>query len=414
MQTKFQDDTLTIFLEGRIDSNNTNEVEAQILDALSKNPDAPEVEIDAGNLSYISSAGLRVLLKLRKKINKPLPVLNVSSEVYDIFSVTGFTELLDVHRKMREVSVEGCDVLGEGANGKVYRLTKDEMIKVFKHNVPLSAIEAEREASRKAFLLGVPCAIAFDTVRCGESYGTIYEMFNAGTVSERITADPARLPELAKSSALLLKQLHEIEVPEGQMPRASALLHNTIEKLTGDFTPEEIAKMHALYNSIPEENYFVHNDYHAKNIMESNGELMLIDLGDAGAGNPAIDLIHCYMVYKTIADEMSRKADAMNNKANAANHKPDDERNAFFGITFRQMYEFWGIFIDTYCDGNQERVRFLEEKLAPYANFMHMTLAMSHPLMPKEYRKPYADRLRSEVLTRYDELVKFTWEMSKE
>ena len=198
MQTKFQDDTLTIFLEGRIDSNNTNEVEAQILDALSKNPDAPEVEIDAGNLSYISSAGLRVLLKLRKKINKPLPVLNVSSEVYDIFSVTGFTELLDVHRKMREVSVEGCDVLGEGANGKVYRLTKDEMIKVFKHNVPLSAIEAEREASRKAFLLGVPCAIAFDTVRCGESYGTIYEMFNAGTVSERITADPARLPELAK------------------------------------------------------------------------------------------------------------------------------------------------------------------------------------------------------------------------
>ena len=414
MRTELHDDTLTIFLEGRIDSNNAAEIESQIMEALSQKTEDSEVEINAEKLSYISSAGLRVLLKVRKKLNTPLPVLNVSDEVYDTFSVTGFTELLDVHKKMREVSVDGCEVIGEGANGKVYRLTKDEIIKVFKYNVPLEAVEAEREASHKAFMLGVPCAIAFDTVKCGDSYGTIYEMLNAGTLTERIVADHSRLPELAKLSALLLKQLHEIEVPEGQMLRASRLLHNTIDNVAGDFTPEEIAKMHALYNAIPEENHFVHNDYHTKNIMESNGELMLIDLGDAGAGNPAIDLIHCYMVYKTIADEMSRKADAMNNKANAANHKPDDERNAFFGITFRQMYEFWGIFIDTYCDGNQERVRFLEEKLAPYANFMHMTLAMSHPLMPKEYRKPYADRLRSEVLTRYDELVKFTWEMSKE
>ena len=332
-------------------------------------------------------------MKLRKKINKPLPVLNVSSEIYDIFSVTGFTELLDVHRKMREVSVEGCDVLGEGANGKVYRLTKDEMIKVFKHNVTLSAIEAEREASRKAFLLGVPCAIAFDTVRCGESYGTIYEMFNAGTLSERIIADPTRLPELARSSALLLRQLHGIEIPEGQMPKASVFLHNTIDKLTGDFTPEEISKMHALYDAIPEANRFVHNDYHTKNIMESNGELMLIDLGDAGAGNPVIDLIHCYFVLVILGE--GRK----------------DDDIGFNGITYRDMRGFWEIFIDIYCNGDQERVRVLEGKLAPYANFMHLTASLSHPLMPKEYRKPYAERLRSEVLARYDELVSYSWEM---
>ena len=411
MRTELQNDTLTIFLEGRIDSNNAAEIESQIMEALSQKPEYAEVEINAEKLGYISSAGLRVLLKVRKKLNTPLPVLNVSDEVYDTFSVTGFTELLDVHKKMREVSVDGCEVIGEGANGKVYRLTKDEIIKVFKYNVPLEAVEAEREASHKAFLLGVPCAIAFDTVRCGESYGTIYEMLNAGTVSERITADPERLPELAKSSALLLRQLHGIEVPEGQMPRASALLHNTIEKLTGDFTPEEIAKMHALYDTIPEENHFVHNDYHAKNIMESNGELMLIDLGDAGAGNPAIDLIHCYMVYKTIADEMSRKSDVMNDNANAKAGNSDDETNAFFGITFRQMREFWGIFIGTYCDGDKAKVAGLEERLAPYANFMHLTSALSHPLMPMEYRKIYVNKIRSEVLPRYDEMMSFNWEI---
>ena len=380
-----------IFLEGRIDSNNASQLEAELMEA------PADVELDAENLDYISSAGLRVLLKLRKKINKPLTILNVSNEVYDIFSVTGFTELLDVHKKMREVSVDGCDVLGEGANGKVYRLTKDEMIKVFKHDIPLSTVEAEREASRKAFLLGVPCAIAFDTVKCGESYGTIYEMFNAGTLSERIKADSKRLPELAKSSALLLKQLHEIEVPDGQMQKASRYLHNNVDKLAEDLTPDEIAEMHALYSSIPEENHFVHNDYHTKNIMESNGELMLIDLGDAGAGNPAIDLIHCYMVYNTIAFKIK--------------HDSDDEVNFFIGLTFRQMREFWEIFIDTYCNGDQEKIKTLQQKLEPYAKFMHLTSGLVHPLMPKEFKKTYIEKLRGEILSRYDELVKFTWEI---
>ena len=393
MRTKFQDDTLTIFLEGRIDSNNAAETESQLMEAVSGNPSATEIQIDAENLTYISSAGLRVLLKTRKKTGTTLPVLNVSNDVYDIFSVTGFTELLDVHRKMREVSVEGCDVIGEGANGTVYRLTRDEMIKVFKYNVPLEAVEAEREASRKAFLLGVPCAIAFDTVKCGDSYGTIYEMLNAGTLTERINADHTRLPELARASARLLRQLHEIDVPEGQMTRASRLLHNTIDSLTGDFTPDELAKMHALYDAIPEENHFVHNDYHTKNIMESNGELMLIDLGDAGMGNPVIDLIHTYFVLMLIGE--GRK----------------DDDISFNGITYREAREFWDIMIDTYCGGDKEKVARLEEKLRPYAQLMHMTVALAHPLMPKEYRKIYTSGIHNEVLPRYDEMVSFSWKI---
>ena len=396
MNTTFQNETLTIFLDGRIDSNNAGELETQIMEALSQNPEATKIQIDADKLAYISSAGLRVLLKVRKKIAKPLPVLNASTEICEIFDVTGFNELLDVHKKMREVSIEGCELLGEGANGKVYRLTKDEMIKVFKHGVTLDSIESEREASRKAFLLGVPCAIAFDTVKCGESYGTIYEMLNVGTLTERITANPERLPELAKASALLLKQLHEIEVPEGQMPPASRLLHNTIDKLAENFTSDEIEKMHALYNSIPEQNHFIHNDYHTKNIMESNGELMLIDLGDAGRGNPAIDLIHCYMVFNLIG-------------SGAAQTSEDDI--SFIGITYRDMYSFWKIFIDTYCDGDNEKVDNLNARLEPYANFMYLTVAMAHPLMPKEYKSVYADKVRNSILSRYDELVKFNWEI---
>ena len=392
MKTQLQNDTLTIFLDGRIDANNASTIEAQIAEALSQNPTAANIQFDAEKLDYISSAGLRVLLKFRKQLKQSLPVLNVSGEVYDIFSVTGFTELLDVRKKLREVSVEGCELVGEGANGKVYRLAKDEMIKVFKYGISLDVIEAEREASRKAFLLGVPCAIAFDTVKCGNAYGTVYEMLNAGTLSERIRSNPERLPELAKAAARLLRKLHAIDVPDGQMPTASRVLHDTIDKLT-DFTPEEIAKFHALYNTIPEQKHFVHNDFHPKNVMESNGELMVIDIGEAGSGNPVIDLIHTYFVMKIVGADYT-----------------DENNIGFVGLSYREMREFWDIFIVEYCDGDTEKAAALQAQLHPFSVLMYMTTALSHPLMPQNRHKPYVDRLHAEILSRYDELVKVNWD----
>ncbi|MBQ7219513.1 MAG: phosphotransferase [Synergistaceae bacterium] len=394
MKTDYHDGTLTIYLEGRIDSNNANETESQITDALSQNPEASNIQFDADKLDYISSAGLRVLLKVRKIISKPLPVLNASSEIYGIFDVTGFTELLDVHKKLREVSVDGCELLGEGANGKVYRLTKDEMIKIFRPEITLDIIESERESSRKAFLLGIPCAIAFDTVKCGESCGTIYEMLNAGTLTERIRANPDRLPELAEGAGVLLRQLHAIDVPEEQMPRVSPKLHGLVDKIADDFTPDEVMKMHALYNAIPEQNHFVHGDYHTKNIMESNGELMLIDLGDSGRGNPLLDLMHTYFV--------------MNLTGGSSKHSDDDM--GFVGLTYREMRTFWEIMFEAYCGGDTAKAEMLQAKIAGYAMMMYLNVSMAHPLLPKEYHSVYADKVRSEVLSHYDELMSIKWE----
>lgn len=92
MKTTLENNNLTICLEGRIDSTNAQTLEAELFAAANANPDAAIV-IDAEKLEYISSAGLRVLMKLRKQVGKALPVMNASSEVYDIFDMTGFTEL---------------------------------------------------------------------------------------------------------------------------------------------------------------------------------------------------------------------------------------------------------------------------------------------------------------------------------
>ena len=56
-------------------------------------------EIDASELTYILIAGLRVLMKLRKTVGN-VTINNVTSEVYEIFEVTGFTQLMTVNKKL--------------------------------------------------------------------------------------------------------------------------------------------------------------------------------------------------------------------------------------------------------------------------------------------------------------------------
>ena len=171
---------------------------------------------------------------------------------------------------------------------------------------------------------------------------------------------------------------------------ADRVLHNTIDKLSEDFTADEVDKLHALYNSIPTMNRFVHNDYHAKNVMETgDGELMLIDLGDAGAGNPLIDLIHCCFIYRMMG-------------TGTKEHTADEM--SFIGLTYGELKDYWKIFLETYC-GSAEKAFVLNEKLFPFAQLQYLTVAMAHPRLPKEYHKPYADRVRKEVLSRYDELL---------
>ena len=119
---------VTIELKGNIDSSNVYKLSESVEAALKDTADA-EVMFDASQLNYISSAGLRELMKVRKRTGNEVSVTEVSPEVYDIFETTGFTELLTVRKRMKRLSIEGCEIIGKGFYGTVYRLDEDTIIK---------------------------------------------------------------------------------------------------------------------------------------------------------------------------------------------------------------------------------------------------------------------------------------------
>ena len=387
-------DFLTISISGRVNTGNANQVEQDIAALHAQSPEVKLI-LDFENLEYISSAGLRVIMRLLKSGQLAL-IVNASPDVYEVFEMTGLTELLEVRRALRQLSVEGCELLGSGANGSVYRLANDTMIKVFRPTLSLDDIEDERRVSRQVFVLGVPCAIPFDTVRCGDCYGTVYEALNAKTITECIRENPETLHRYAIESARLLKEMHAIEVPDGTLPPADRTHHLKIDVLSNDFSADELAQMHDLLRSLPPMKRFVHNDYHTKNVMDLDGQLMLIDLGDAGAGNPLLDIMHTYFICNMIGAGMGER---------------DKDDMSFVGLTYGELAEFWADFLATYC-GDKERAARLNELLEPWGWMLYLTGSMSHPRLPQQYHAPYAEMVRQRALSHAKEMHEHIEEMS--
>ena len=86
--------TLTIALEGRMDITTAPDLEKEIKDL----DGVTELIFDLEKLTYISSAGLRVLLLAQKKMNKQgsLKVIHVNEMVMEVFVTMGFADILTI------------------------------------------------------------------------------------------------------------------------------------------------------------------------------------------------------------------------------------------------------------------------------------------------------------------------------
>lgn len=84
---------LNVSLDGRLDTTTAPEFEA----FLNKNlMSADELSINCEKLAYVSSAGLRVLLSVHKKMKGEVKLTNVNELVMEVFDMTGFTDILTI------------------------------------------------------------------------------------------------------------------------------------------------------------------------------------------------------------------------------------------------------------------------------------------------------------------------------
>ncbi len=96
IEKKQEGDTLTVKLDGRLDTN-TSPVFQREVEPMLEN--ISRLTLDFEKVDYVSSAGLRVLLTFEQELeekNKQMELRHVNDTVHDIFEVTGFLDILTI------------------------------------------------------------------------------------------------------------------------------------------------------------------------------------------------------------------------------------------------------------------------------------------------------------------------------
>ena len=328
------ENTNIISLTGRIDTSNASEWEQKIMQQLSAEK---ENVFDASKLEYISSAGLRVLIKARKKLSCEMRIFDVSPEVYDIFEMSGFTELFKIEKRIREISVDGCEIIGKGFYGTVYRIDPETIVKVYNTPDSIPIIKNEQRLARCAFVKGIPTAISYDVVKVGDSYGSVFELLKASSFNDHLINEPEDFDGLMKKYVEFLKVVHSAEMDAGTIPMARDVFIGYLDAVKEYLTDEQTEKLRKLLSAMPDDLHVIHGDFQMKNVMLVNDEPMLIDMETIATGQPIFDLQALYVTYCAFSEDCP------------------DNLSSFLGIPDDLGEPIWNAIIENYYDNTEKK-----------------------------------------------------------
>ena len=270
MRFELTDNLLTLFFEGELNSYNSEYVEKEIDEVLSSNK-FQTLNLDFAKLQYISSAGLRIILKIKQRFNDS-HVINASLDVYDVLQMTGFTNIMDII--------------------KVFNRTSDE-----------KQIERELKLAKQAFVLGIPTAISFDIVKVKDKLGVRFEMLDCMSLKNAFSKYPEKYEELLNKYVELLKKINSTECFDPSVPSIKKFFIEKVETIKPLLDEAHYEKALALMKSVPERSTFVHGDCHFKNIMVQGEDFLLIDMDTLSVGHPIFELANLRCPYVAFEED---------------------------------------------------------------------------------------------------------------
>ena len=243
------------------------------------------------------------------------------------------------YKKYKEVSIDGCRIIGKGAKGEVYRYDEELIIKVYNQNNTYADVEREIALSRKAFILGIPTAISFGIVSVGDRYGAMYELVDSDTLSSCIAKNPGLVDSYAKLMAELGRTIHSIESSdEDGFPYAAERLREYVR--TGvAYEDEALAgKCMKLLDTLKPADTLLHGDFHTGNVFMQNGEPLLIDMDRLSRGDPIIEISDLYYFYVVLGE------------------KDPSVIEKYMGFSYDTSRQFFNSFLRNYLETDDEEV----------------------------------------------------------
>ena len=281
----------TVLLSGRIDTVSAPEFGRRIDEIHHEYPDLP-LKLDFSETEILTSCGIRELLRFLKA-GYNFFLENVNSDVYFSLKLTGMTMLLDVRRTIPPLSVEGCELIGAGANAEVYKLSDDSIVKVFTRALPLDDIIEERMLAKTAFAAGIPTAISFGLTEVNGKPGLVFELIDAKSIAKLIGEDRRNIDRYVGLYAELLRDIHAVDCQSWKrhsLIREAERFSAKVGLLADFLRPDCAEKLQAIALSLAKKHSMLHMDMQPNNVMVTGSELCLIDMDSVSQGAPEFEL----------------------------------------------------------------------------------------------------------------------------
>jgi uncharacterized protein (TIGR02172 family) len=259
-----------------------------------------ELVLDFGECRFVSSAGIRVILRAFQHLSNSggsLVACNISEEVYGVFELSGLSQIIQMEKKRREITINGVTPLSTGLCGECFRLDEETIVKLYLEGVDPSIAEQEKKYAKAAFVMGIPTAISYDVVACGNRTGVVFEMLDAALFSEVIRNDLGNLELHAQTLTNVLKTLHNAVGDPDVLPNMKARFREYLLEISSFLDEQENQYLLEKLESIPDADTCVHFDLHSSNLMIREGEPIIIDMGDFSIGHYLFDVGLMFTIY---------------------------------------------------------------------------------------------------------------------
>lgn len=201
-----------------------------------------------------------------------------------------------IKKQPREISIEGCEIIGNGLTGECYRIDGETILKLYFGTISDALVENEKKFAKAALIAGLPTAISFDIVTCQGRRGVIYEMITGDTLSQKIVDEPEKLEENVKLFADLCRQIHTTKGDPAVLSKVEDVYAEEVF-FCSFFNEKQKDALAGLIRSIPNEGNCVHGDLHTRNIMIQDDKPLLIDMGELAIGSEWYDIAEIFLVY---------------------------------------------------------------------------------------------------------------------
>lgn len=229
----------------------------------------------------------------------------------------------------KPMNIDGMKSFAKGGTGECFRIGEDQILKLYYDDFPKERALQEKRNAKTAFVAGIPTPISFDLVTADGRYGIVYELINSKTMSEILQENPDKAESIGKVLAGLAKTIHKAVVKETDFPRSTEKIAKAIP--SAEYLDDKTRKnLEAFIQELNQYTTYAHGDFHTNNIILTNDEYMLIDMGSFSIGCPMFDLGVLHFSFFDSPESVS------------------GEISAFNGLDRKTRNTVWNAFIEDY------------------------------------------------------------------